>query len=93
MSNRNGRVHLLPGIRLSIRDGDVLLAVPTLHPQMTSADRSKVFELVLRRLYGEACDLAQDTADEIDRRAADLQRLAALMRATPHRNARGSVAA
>ncbi len=99
MSYRHARVRALPGQRLAIRvlgatpEQDVLLAVPGLHPQMPGPIRVQVFELVLRRLYGEACDLAQATADEIEHRAAARQRLAALMAQTPHRNARGTVAA
>lgn len=87
------RIRVLHGQRIAIRDGDVLLAVPALHPSTPRATRIQVFELVLRRLYGEACDLAQDTADEIEHRAAQRARLAALMAQTPHRNARGHAAA
>lgn len=77
------------GRPLAIRHDDALLHVPNMHPQTPSHIRVRVFELVLRRQWGEAVELAVDTADWIERRARQQQQLDALMRQTPHRNRRG----
>lgn len=87
------RIHALPGLPLAIRHGDVLLTVPNMHPDTPPPVRVQVFELVLRRLYGEAAELATAVADEITHRSAEASRLAALMAQTPHKNARGFRAA
>lgn len=56
--------------RIAIRvDDDTLLSVPPMHPKTPHAIRVQVLELVLRRLYGEAHDLAMDTATAIIRDA------------------------
>ena len=86
------RVHALPGCRLAIRVGDRLLSVPPMHPATPRTVRVQVFELVLRRLWGEALELATATADDIDRRSRGLQQLNSIMAQTPHRNTRGIAA-
>ncbi len=84
---------IVTGHRLAIRHGDVLLAVPPIHPQTPRVVRQRILELVLRRLIGEAHELALAEADDIEHRSVDAKRLASLMAQTPHRNARGAVAA
>lgn len=83
------RTYPLPGQRLSIRHGDVSLAVPAMHPDTPSPVRVAIFELVLRRQYGEALDLARDSADDIDRHGrvlskSDADNIAVLISETPH---------
>jgi hypothetical protein len=71
-------------IRTFSGDVPVSLAVPAMHPLTPRSVRVEVFALVLRRLYGEACELAQATADAIDdrdRRAADV---GVVMAEVPH---------
>lgn len=64
------RIIAQPGQRLAIRvDADTLLSVPPMHPKTPHALRVQVLELVLRGLYGEAHDLAMDTAEAIVRTA------------------------
>lgn len=88
------RFRALPGHRIAVRiNGSTLLAVPPMHRDTPAAVRVQVFELVLRRLFGEALELAQATTDEIDHRSAAAHKLAALMAQTPHKNARGTAAA
>lgn len=77
------RVLPLPGQRLSIRHGDVALAVPAMHPATPRADRVVIFELVLRRLYGEALDHAEAVADAIERRETR-DKLLGLISEAPH---------
>jgi hypothetical protein len=72
---------------------ELLLTVPTMHPQTAPAVRTQVFELVMRRLYGEALELAQATNDEIARRTPEANELATMLAETPHRSVRGAVAA
>lgn len=83
------RIRPIPGQRISIRHGDRLLAVPAMHRDTPSATRVQVFELVLRRLYGEAVDLTTSVADDLDRTTVARARLASLMAQTPHASRRG----
>lgn len=82
------RVRALPGARLAIRVDGRLLAVPPMHPATPPPIRVQVFELVLRRLWGEALELATAAADAIERRPGETHQVAALMAQTPHKNAR-----
>lgn len=79
--------------RLAIRHRDVLLAVPPIHPCTPREIRNRILEYVLRRQIGLAAMLAEDAADEIEHRTSRRDHLAALMKQTPHRNARGYAAA
>jgi hypothetical protein len=83
----------LTGGRIAIRDRGVLLAVPTLHDDIPRAVRVEVYELVLRRLFGEALDLANAADDARLNKVGTFASIHSLMKATPHKNARGSVAA
>lgn len=77
--------------RLAIRvdNPDRLLTVPTMHPATPPAVRVQVLELVLRRLFGEALDLAVAESDAIEFRAARMGvDLAGLMSETPHHTPR-----
>ncbi|MEU7817046.1 hypothetical protein [Pseudonocardia sp. NPDC049154] len=77
--------------RIAIRvDQHTLLAVPPMHPATPSPIRVKVFELVLRRQFGEACQVATEWNDHITGDAGPRARLASLMSQTPHKNARGA---
>lgn len=85
---------IITGRRLAIRvDDDTLLAVPPMHDRTPREVRVKVFEYVLRRQPALAHMLADIASEEVDGVAPELSRLAALMGQTPHRNARGQVAA
>jgi hypothetical protein len=90
---RSRIVHLQNGhmaIRRVAANGEqLLLTVPALHSLTPPAVRTQVFELVIRGLFGEALDLATSTADVIERKEAERQRLAKMMAETPHRNQRG----
>ena len=77
-------VHLPHG-RLAIRDGDALLAVPTFHPTTPHSVRTQILELVLRRLVGEAYDLAAGTWDTRRDDGTAFDRLDALISERPHR--------
>lgn len=81
------------GRRLAIRHGDVLLAVPPIHPNTPREIRVRILEYVLRRQVGLAQMLAEATADDIEGVTPERARLAALLSLTPHRNARGAQAA
>lgn len=78
-------VHLTDG-RLALRDRGVLLAVPPMHPDTPPEDRRRVFELVLRRLYGEAYDVAEGAREAIERRRSKnyVPNLAQLIEERPH---------
>lgn len=86
--------HITTGPRLAIRlDEDTLLAVPPIHPHTPRHVRVRILEYVLRRQVGLAQMLAESVADDLDGVAPERARLAAVLRQTPHRNARGAVAA
>ena len=74
--------------RLAIRPGDVLLSVPTMHPDTPSPVRVQVFEYVLRRQPTLAAMVAEMAAEVIEHREAHLGKVASLMAETPHRNQR-----
>lgn len=69
------------------------LAVPPMHPDTPRDTRVQVLELVLRRLFGEAYDLAAAAEDARLHRGARFASISSIMAQTPHRNARGAVAA
>lgn len=83
----------LPNGRLAIRHADALLAVPPMHPDTRPADRTRILEYVLRRQIGLAYDCAQTAAEAVDPTVRARIALARLASETPHRNARGAVAA
>ena len=78
---------------VAIRDGVALLAVPPMHFDTPRTVRVKVYELVLRRLFGEAYDLAADVEDARTRRGGTFASISSLMAQTPHKNARVRAAA
>lgn len=78
--------------RLAIRHGDVLLAVPPMHPDSPPAVCQLVFEYVLRRQVGLAATVAEMAADVIEGRQAHLGKMAKLLQETPHHTARGMAA-
>jgi hypothetical protein len=65
--------------RYAIRHGDVLLSVPAMHPATPRSVRIEILELVLRRQWGEAHDLAKSTADALDGREPLLAKMRSLM--------------
>lgn len=65
------------------------LAVPPMHPDIPRPVRVQVYELVLRRLFGEAYDLAASAEDARLDRAGTFASISSLMSKTPHKNARG----
>lgn len=72
---------------------DRRLAVPPMHPDIPRATRVEVYELVLRRLFGEAYDLAAFAEDARLDRGRRFASISSIMAQTPHRNARGALAA
>lgn len=93
MSQIKSRVVSLNGGRLAVRDKGVLLAVPPMHDDIPRAVRVQILELVLRRLFGEAYDLAAAAEDARLNRGGTFASISSIMAATPHKNARGSLAA
>ncbi|QJY51242.1 hypothetical protein [Pseudonocardia broussonetiae] len=86
--------HITTAPRLAIRlDDDTLLAVPPIHPHTPRHTRVRILEYVLRRQVGLAQMLAEEAADDIEGVSREHDRLSAVLRQTPHRNARGAVAA
>jgi len=79
--------------RQAIRDGDKLLAVPPMHPDIPGDVRLKVYELVLRRQWGAALDVAQEAEDAREHRSGVMASLHALISARPHRGGSGYAAA
>lgn len=82
-------VHLPHG-RLAIRDADVLLAVPPMHPLTTMADRARILDYVLRRQPGLAFEYAQMAREAADGRERYVQGLAKLLAQAPHHSRRAA---
>lgn len=81
-------------VRSTTSSGEqLLLTVPPMHPMTSREARVQVFELVLRGLFGEAATIADIEREAIEFRDRGLGAVAALMAETPHRGARGAVAA
>lgn len=82
-------VHLPHG-RLAIRDGDVLLAVPPMHPLTSDADRARILDYVVRRQVGLAHEYAQMAREAVDTRERHVQGLASLIAQAPHHTPRAA---